>query len=123
MLIIDSPLPTRPTAAHLPKRTVMEPADTQQKAASKEFCDSLGVLRPDIPATAAPLQRRAGIDPEEYLTSMESLWSAFSVTSGSSLVEEISSFMENYTPTGIDTEMFQASLTAVMDGECSDFDR
>jgi len=123
MLIIDSPLPTRSTAAHLPKRTVMTPADTQPKVVGKHIRHSLGVLRPDIPATAAPLQKRAGIDPEEFLTSMESLWSAFSVTSGSSLVEEISSFMENYTPTGIDTEMFQASLTAVMDGECSDMDR
>jgi hypothetical protein len=64
------------------------------------------------------MEKRAGIEPEVYLTSIQSLWSEYLASSDSSLSMEISSFVENNKPTGIDTEAFQASFTSIMSGEC-----
>jgi hypothetical protein len=69
------------------------------------------------PVTARPLVRRAGIDPNVYLTSLGSLWSAFTASPGTSLAAEISNFEANNQPTGIDSEAFRASVTAVMSGQ------
>ena len=69
------------------------------------------------PATAKPVEKRAGIDPEVYLTSIQSLWSAFTATSDTSLAAEISNFIASNTPTGVDAEAFQTSLLSVMSGE------
>jgi hypothetical protein len=86
---------------------------TQPHIASKS---SIACARLTL-ATAKPVDKMAGIDPEAYLTTIQSLWSEYFASSDSSLATEISSFIENNQPTGMDTAAFQASFTSMMSGE------
>jgi hypothetical protein len=69
------------------------------------------------PATAKPVDKRAGMDPGAYLTSFDSLWSAYGESPDSSRFTALSGFIENHQPTGMDTTAFKASITSMLRGE------